>query len=228
MSITVIFATRPQSFDTCFLAAETTGDRLTREFLEGECRVEEVSMALGRFFRLPKEVTLQFGGDLGPLYDPVSSSITIPYHFVARLRRAFPDAGDAVDLTRFILYHEVGHALIDQLELPVPGGSEESADALATLISIEWVDSGGGPVLAASRLFARSDVNLTLHPWFDSGLDLERSRRLICWIVGSDPGRLEWLAEDAGISPSNADRCPTEFEELRQRWLELVSPYLRQ
>ena len=38
--------------------------------------------------------------------------------------------------TVFILYHELGHALIDQLGLPVLGREEDAADNLASIMMI--------------------------------------------------------------------------------------------
>ncbi|HYI71139.1 MAG TPA: DUF4344 domain-containing metallopeptidase, partial [Skermanella sp.] len=38
--------------------------------------------------------------------------------------------------TVFILYHELGHALIDQLGLPVLGHEEDAADNLASIMMI--------------------------------------------------------------------------------------------
>ena len=215
-----------QDFEVHFLPAVSPNDESARDFLEGEGSVKEVSGALDQVFRLPGRITFQFGGELGPLYDPSTSTIKIPYEYVTGLRRAFPDAGDAVDATRFVLYHEVGHALIDQLELPFLQDIEEAADELAVLLSIELVGAGGGPVLAASQLFAGADMNLNLHPGADSGVNLKRSETLVCWIIGSDPGRLAWLAEDAGIPAFKADRCPQEYEQVREKWFGLLSPYL--
>ena len=226
VSILTAPAVCAQSFDLHFFPGATSGEKAARAFLQAEAGLEEVSAALARIFRLPRRVALQFGGELGPLYDPATSTINIPYRFVSKLIDAFPDTADAVDATHFVVYHEIGHALIDHIDLQGIEDSEEAADALAVLISIELVGTGGGPVLAASRLILTPGLSLSLHPTADSGIDPERSRQLICWIIGSDPGRLEWLAEDAGIPVPEADSCPMEYEEVREEWLLRLRPFL--
>jgi hypothetical protein len=152
--------------------------------------------------------------------------IRIPYGFVSSLSASYPEKTDVLDLTVFVLYHEVGHALIDLLELPVPGDMEASADALASLLSIELISDGGGPVFTVAGLIARLESGEAGHPWFGTEDDRPRSLALVCWLVGSDPAGLRWVAEDAGLAIVEADRCPNEYEEMRDYWLNLLGPYL--
>jgi len=218
---------RAEGFSLYYSASEREEDGPVRRALEVSGRLELTVLGLNGLFELSKPVTVQIGGEVGPIHDPVHRLIVIPYSFVAGLFQSFPEESTALDAAVFVLYHEVGHALIDMLELPLSGEVEEAADALATLLSIELMSDGGRPALAAAELIASQDASASLHPWFNHSKKTQRFRRLNCWLMGSDPGRLGWVAEDAGIDPQDADMCPAEYEEMRNHWIQLLSPYLK-
>lgn len=60
-----------------------------------------------------------------------------------------------LNLTEFVLYHEVGHALIDMLDIPVLGKEEDAVDGfaavLATTMDLDDV------ALAAADIFGAND-----------------------------------------------------------------------
>lgn len=49
-------------------------------------------------------------------------------------------------MRRSFFYHEVGHALVDVLELPITGKEEDAVDQLSTYVLVE--DADGGEVAA--------------------------------------------------------------------------------
>jgi len=220
-------ASKAESFELSYLAAQSEQQEQVRQVLVESERLEYAIEGLNQLFNLPLTIKVNVGGEQGPLHDPAQQYINIPYEFVSGLSRLYPEREDLLDVTVFVLYHEVGHALIDLLELPVPAELEESADGLAGLLSIELISDGGAPVLAAAGLLASRESIAASHPWFGQAGKTSRSRKLICWVVGSDPGRLGWVAEDAGLEAGEADRCPNEYEEMRGYWVELLRPYLR-
>ena len=66
---------------------------------------------------------------------------------------------------QFILGYELGHALIHQLNLPLTGLEEDSADGLATLFTVNDKDTGPNAVRGAAVLFdamGSKRPNLTL------------------------------------------------------------------
>ncbi len=54
---------------------------------------------------------------------------------------------------QFILGHEFGHALIHQLNLPLTGLEEDSADGFATFLTVNDKDTGPNAALGAAVLF---------------------------------------------------------------------------
>src|SRR5215510_8991037 len=66
---------------------------------------------------------------------------------------------------QFILGHELGHAIIHQLNLPLTGLEEDSADGFATFFTVNDKDTGPNAALGAAVLFdamGNKKPNLTL------------------------------------------------------------------
>lgn len=55
--------------------------------------------------------------------------------------------------SQFILGHDLGHALIHQLNLPLTGLKEDSADGFATFFTVNDKDAGPNAALGGAVLF---------------------------------------------------------------------------
>ena len=95
---------------------------------------------------------------------------------------------------QFILGHEFGHALIRQLNLPLTGLEEDSADGFATFFTVNDKDTGPNAALGAAVLFdamGSKKPNLTLEDFSsDHPAILQRVYNFLCCVVGSDSQRL--------------------------------------
>ncbi len=94
----------------------------------------------------------------------------------------FGDADQTFAASTFVLMHELGHSLVDQLDLPVLGIEESYVDGVAAVLLGE---SGlaEGLVLAGWFFGAQSTA-----PFFDSHrAGPQRLGDLACWGVGADP-----------------------------------------
>ena len=117
------------------------------------------------------------------------------------------DTGLATSTLVFILYHEIGHALTDRLNLLTVGNEESAADSIATVIS-GATGRAFGSVVAAGFLFNEESSYGDEHT---NGED--RSGDIVCWAVGSD----QRLLDNPSIAPLiqpfiDANRnCITEF-----------------
>jgi len=132
----------------------------------------------------------------------------------------------AVDGTlRFILLHEVGHALVDVLSLPITGREEDAVDQLSVWLLLQGRD-GESAVLSAAAVFAsqlgNGDDFAAAH-----SLDSQRYFNMLCWVYGSNPGRHADLPEDWGLPASRSAGCPEEFAQLDRSWRRLLAAHLR-
>lgn len=216
------------------------------EVFGGEPSFDEDVDYLNGVLALPSDILINFRpaqdeGDLGPYYDPEEGAIHIQYEFVDVMLMilegyGFEDEEELVATARssleFITYHELGHALIDQLGLPVTGREEDAADGLAMTLLLETYEEGGGQevALATSDLFdalaAADDGAASFEDYADEhSLDEQRSIQIVCWVYGSDPEAYGSLVEDGYITEARAARCPEEHDDLIDAWGALLAPY---
>ena len=90
------------------------------------------------------------------------------------VQAAFATAG-------FVLYHEIGHALVQERDLPVVGNPESGADAIATVISVETGNSGYALYGAVSAFEQGAGTFSDVH-----GGGEDRAGDILCWAIGGD------------------------------------------
>jgi hypothetical protein len=133
---------------------------------------------------------------------------------------------------QFILGHELGHAVIHQLNLPVTGLEEDSADGFATFFTVNDKDTGPNAALGAAVLFdamGRKRPNLTMEDFSsDHAVILQRVYNFLCSVLGSDPQRLHSLVTDGYIPESRAMLCGKGWTQLNYGWWTVLEPHLTQ
>jgi Putative metallopeptidase len=124
-----------------------------------------------------------------------------------------------------MVYHEVGHALIDVLALPVAGNEEDAADALsALLIDRLRPDAEADAIVRqtalAYRLYAAESERAAGNPpfWGRHSLDSQRYDNLVCLFYGADPGLRGPLADELGLPEARRATCPDEFARAAEGW----------
>ena len=128
-----------------------------------------------------------------------------------------------------ILFHEAGHAVIDQFQLPVLGQEEDAADSFATVEIINVFDDPL-PILADSAvaLFImdeRLGDDIEIADYYGQhDLDIQRGYRIICYAVGIDPERYGDLAEAFDLSDDRAESCEDDGWLAADSWEALLTP----
>jgi Putative metallopeptidase len=115
-----------------------------------------------------------------------------------RLKKLSPQAKKALvefvlGNTLFVMAHEMGHALINQMDMPVLGREEDAADSFAVVTALNMhsgfservlIEAGKGWVLSSKRDKKQGNA---LAFYDEHGLDLQRAYNVVCMMVGSDP-----------------------------------------
>jgi hypothetical protein len=139
----------------------------------------------------------------------------------------------AVGNTLFALVHEVGHALISEMGLPVLGREEDAADAYAVLAMLRVGTSLTHKVLveAANGWFMsdRRAHREHIKPAFydEHGLDQQRAFQIVCLMVGSDPDQFSDLANKFNMPEERQASCQGDYSNAKWSWDTLLKPHLR-
>lgn len=132
--------------------------------------------------------------------------------------------------SQFILGHEFGHAIIHQLNLPVTGLEEESADGFAIFFTVIDGETGPNAALGAAVLFdamGSRRPDLTLEDFSsDHPVILQRVYNFLCAVLGRDPARLDALVADGYMPKSRAPLCAKEWAQLNYGWWTVLEPHL--
>ncbi|MEL6596866.1 MAG: DUF4344 domain-containing metallopeptidase [Pseudomonadota bacterium] len=122
-----------------------------------------------------------------------------------------------------IFYHELGHALIDIMELPVFGQEEDAADVLSVLLIDAFYDEETAQAIAYDAAFGflgeaqeRGDDEVPY--WSVHGPDEQRYYNLVCLFYGANPDERDDLAADLELPDERAEYCPDEFALAIESW----------
>lgn len=198
--------------------------------------LDTLATRLNDSLRIPQDVTLSTAHCAEPnaTYRPAQRRVTLCYELFQALSDAFADevGGDylVTGTLVFALMHELGHGLIDVLNLPITGREEDAVDQLATVLLMQQGATGDSLAFGAVGWFAsdahRSQLDALAFA-DDHGFDLQRVYNIICWIHGRNPDRYPELIEDGWLPEHRRDRCPMEYRRLAESWRRLLSPYRR-
>lgn len=123
------------------------------------------------------------------------------------------------------LYHEIGHAVIDVLDLPVLGREEDAADSLASvMIHSMWEEEQARSVTLATALSFIAIAEGEDEPvfWGVHGTNNQRFYNTVCLFYGADPDNREDFATELGLPEERAATCPEEFVLADESWTGLL------
>ena len=114
--------------------------------------------------------------------------------------------------TMWTLVHEMGHALIAELDVPLLGKEEDAADRIATIALLHGSADHDIPnrideiefIVAAAQAWRveweLERLDQVTAPYWDShALDIQRFYNIVCLLYGSDPDKYAGLAEQLAL-----------------------------
>lgn len=144
-----------------------------------------------------------------------------------------PQADFVADNLVAIFYHELGHALIHQLDLPVLGREEDAADILSLLLIDDvWEPEVAEQIVAntayAYALSAAEREGDDPGFWDVHGHDMQRYYNYVCLFYGADPEGRAALAKSAELPEERAETCAEEHQLAEQSWWTFLEPLAEQ
>jgi hypothetical protein len=135
--------------------------------------------------------------------------------------------------TLFVMTHELGHGVINEMNLPVLGREEDAADSFATFTMLKigsayservLIEAGIGQVLSSKE--DKKEGN-ALAFYDEHGLDLQRAYNIVCYMFGSNPEKYKQLAADTKLPDYRQAACPYEWQNMAWSWDEVLKSHLR-
>ena len=133
----------------------------------------------------------------------------------------------------FVATHEMGHAVIGQMELPVLGREEDAADSFAILTAIKIGTEFSERVLieAAQGYFLsdrRDKKEGNKFAYYDEhGMNLQRAYQVVCFLVGFDPKKFQGLADDTKLPEDRRESCRGDYNNTAWSWDTMLTPHRR-
>lgn len=119
-----------------------------------------------------------------------------------------------------ILYHELGHAIIDMMQVPIYGQEEDAADVLSILLIDLSFQEDSAQRIATDAAFGFQAEAESASPmfWDVHGPDEQRYFNLICVFYGGNPDARADLAADLGLPQERAEYCDAEYDQAMDSW----------
>ena len=133
----------------------------------------------------------------------------------------------------FVFLHEVGHTLISEFEIPVPGNQEYVADEFAVIYAIDHDQEHDSisSAMQAQEIFEHLPDFGTTHIALDQYFDIhpyseQRYVHIRCLLSGQDPAYLSRANVDQ-FSDDQLRECRSDYRAKSRIWKKLLSPYRR-
>ncbi|MDB4973581.1 MAG: hypothetical protein JWN48_1922 [Myxococcaceae bacterium] len=198
---------------------------------------ENVASTLNATLKLERDLPVRHlaCGEENAFYDPNTGSLSMCYELLEKITKVAydPDASEQVVGDRvvgtwlFVFFHELGHGLVDQYELPITGREEDSVDDFSTVLMVEAGLSDYA--LHAAEYWAATDSGMFGQLDFadEHSLNPQRFYEIVCLVYGSDPRSYAHLVDNGFLPESRAQSCPVEYQKKRDAWQTLLQPWLK-
>jgi len=209
--------------------------------MKAEQAIENLAAVLNEALVLPTEVSISFEecDTSNAFYNPEQQAIVMCFELLEEMYEGALEAGysdeeaetAAFNVIMFFFYHEVGHALVDVLDLPITGREEDAVDQLS-MYALSFEQEGAGTALDAAHAFMawaqeREEAGGEAIVWGEHSLSEQRYFNIVCWVFGQDPDRFRNLIADGLLPEDRAARCPAEWARIDSSWTTLLEDYLR-
>ncbi len=212
---------------------------LARE-LDTSGLLRELADGLNEIFVLRHTLGLRFTecGEPNAYYDPEAREVSVCFELIEDYYESMADTYDTEDelddavagAFLFVFFHEIGHALVDLLDVPITGREEDAADQLSVWMLVDGED-GDKAVLDAAISFYSGDASEST---IDEGdfadehaLNQQRFYNMVCWVYGSDPDGYADMVSDGNLPEARAERCESEYSQLDRSWSKLLEGHLQ-
>lgn len=186
---------------------------------------------------LPNKISISYRecGTANAFYYPSTHSIEICHELWDKRRRLYSrtskDSKETIDqrlraALTFTFFHELGHALHDELDLPLLGRDEDAVDDIATLWMIRLGVGDAAKYAAVGHHLRSLQPNYTHAAWDEHASGAQRGYEIGCLLYGADPGRYLATMTEMRVPAPQLMRCKKDFTQRLRAWNTLFKPHL--
>lgn len=212
----------------------------TMERLKKRQVLEDLSMFLSPL-KLPRllRVRTKSCGQVNAFYVPAEWAINLCYEYYENLEAIAPNKTTPQGYTRdevivggFIdaIFHELGHALFDMLNIPVFGREEDAADQLSAFLMLQFgKDVARTTIRGAAFTYLNSKNPRTRTEFADEhGAPAQRFFNYICLAYGGEPEAFKEYIDQGVLPKARAEFCTREYHQVRRAFAKTIFPYIDQ
>lgn len=205
--------------------------------------LEDIAEKLSSQIYLPEPVGLTIAecGNANAFYNSQYRLISICYELFGQMtigiQRSFNGIASPQEINdaisggiAFVLLHELGHALVHILDLPLLGREEDAADQIAAYLILQSSDNISTSAIAGALWFFRSGSALfyTRRHFSDThSLGQQRQSNLACWAYGKDAIRYQYLLVGEHLTHERSLGCSGEYQKLESTVRKLLGNNIR-
>lgn len=134
-----------------------------------------------------------------------------------------------IGMATYVTYHELGHGLVHNLDLPVLGKEEDAVDIFAAIYMLAEDDDPILDDMIGSVVEARFDQDAANGGYFlasDTHAPTEaRAYEVLCILYGSDPEGWQEVADESEMPKTRQESCPFEYAQAEKSWDTLLDPH---
>jgi Putative metallopeptidase len=139
----------------------------------------------------------------------------------------------AMNAVIFILFHEIGHALIDIYDLSVTGLEEDVVDNFSIFLLTTGNELAESAAIDGANFFnvmaqAEEGMPVGMLPlWDEHSLSKERFFNIITKVYGKDPKRYEYFVTNGLFPADKTQRYVQDYQKVMESWRRDLDPYLK-
>lgn len=133
----------------------------------------------------------------------------------------------------YAVFHEMGHAVVTEMQLPVLGREEDAADAFAIVAGTRMMtDISERALIEAGKGWFFNDLsdrkNGFMTEFYDShGMNLQRAYQIVCFLFGANPEKFKPLADATKLPESRQKTCKEDYALAVWSWETALAPHRR-
>jgi hypothetical protein len=188
--------------------------------------------------RLPRQLEIKTSqcGTANAWYEP-HGGVIICYEFIDWMERLAPVDNLPTGMTRQdavvgpfiqVVFHELGHAVFDILQVPIFGREEDAADQFAGFIMLQFgKDVARRTLPGAAYFWQAGSTDWSMVDFADvHGNPVQRSYNYLCMAYGAFPDEFQDIVDNGLLPKSRAVHCPHEFQVLTSTFAKTIYPFI--